>query len=137
MPLGREVVVESGAEPEGLASECCGEGSETEFWHCNWFCNWSVAVEPRCHAWAVDLRAAALELVGAVVELVVVDIERCRTVALGGGGVGVGTGCDGCVGGCGVGTVVWSGGGRVVAESWAGGAVGAVLASGGLGWVEV
>ena len=41
-------------------------------------------------------------------ELVVVEIDRCRTVALGGGGAGVETGCDGCLGGCGAGTVMWS-----------------------------
>ena len=59
-------------------------------------------------------------------------------MAFGGGGVGVVTASDGCLGGgCGVGTVMWSGGGRAAAVSRAAGGVGVVVASGGLGLVEV
>ena len=48
------------------------------------------------------------------------------------------TASDGCLGGgCGVGTVMWSGGGRAAAVSRAAGGVGVVVASGGLGLVEV
>ena len=62
MPLGRVVVVGSGAELEGVV--CWGLGvsrmlerrGDRELW-----CfNWSKAVEPKCCAWAVDLRAVGV-----------------------------------------------------------------------------
>ena len=52
------------------------------------------------------------------------------------GSGGVGTASEGCLGGgCGVGTVIWSGGGRAAAASGAAGVAGVVAAGGGL--VEV